>query len=121
MVAGERFARLELELKTPAVLAAIAIAREEEGVGDLAAELARHVDESRKPDDEGTRQGQSLGADYPFGICLDDFSLPIDHQPQRSSERHHGKRLERSVQCETTYDQAPLRYYAAWYQYKHVL
>ena len=53
------------------------------------------------------RQCQSLGADYPVGVCFDDLGLSIDHQPQRSSERHHRERLERSVQCKTSYDQAP--------------
>lgn len=107
VIARERFARLELDLQSAAILTAIPVAREEECVGDLSAEAAGHVDEARKPDDHGARQCQSLGADYPFGICFDDFGFPINDQPQRSPERHHRKRLERSVQCKTTYDQAP--------------
>lgn len=120
VVTRERFAGLQLDLVSSTVLAAIAIAREQERVGYLAPETPRNMDEPRKTNDERAWQRQSLGADNPLGICFDDFCLSVDDQPQRSSERHHRKRLERSVQCETAYDQAPLRYvrwYAATLQY----
>ena len=107
MVACERLARLELDLVSAAVLAAIAVSREQEGVGHLPAESPGHVDEPRQPDDKRTWQRQSLGADHPIGISFDDFRFSVNDQPQRSSERHHGERLERSVQCKTAYDQAP--------------
>ena len=81
VIARERFARLQLDLKPAAVLAAVAIAREEERVGDLAAESAGDVNEPRQPDDCRARKRESLGADHLVVICLDDLGLSVNDQP----------------------------------------
>jgi hypothetical protein len=108
VVTGQRFARLELDLKATAVLAAIPIARKEKGVRHLAAEPAGDVNESREADDHRTRKGQSLGSNDAISVCLDDLRFPIDHQPQGAAQRNHRQGLERSIQCQTTNDQALL-------------
>lgn len=78
MVAREGLARLELDLKSPAVLAAVSVAREEKRVGHLAAESARHVDEAHEPDDRRARQGKPLGADHSVGVRLHYLGLTIN-------------------------------------------
>ena len=108
VIAGEGFARLELDLQPAAVLTAIAIARKEEGVRYLTAKAARDVDEAREPDHGWTRERQFLGADYAVGISFDDLRFSIDHQPQCAAKRNHRQRLKRSIQCQTTNDQALL-------------
>src|SRR6266568_7199960 len=108
MVAREGFARFELDLKASAVLAAVPVARKQEGVRHLSAEAARDVDEARQPNHSRTRKRQPLGSNYTLKICLDDLRLPIDHQPQCAAQRHHRQRLERSIQCQTANDQALL-------------
>ena len=85
MVARQGFARLELDLKPSAILAAVAVAREEESIRHLAAEAARDVDEARQPDYRRPRKRQPLGANYAVRICLDDLCLTIDHEPQRAA------------------------------------
>src|SRR4051812_26083146 len=77
VITRQRFARLELDLQSPAILAAIAIARKKECVGDLPAEATRNVNEPHEANDRRARQSQSLGTDYPSGIRLDDFSFSI--------------------------------------------
>jgi len=80
-----------------AVLAAIAVAGEEEGVRHLAAEAARHVNELHEPDDRGARQREALRAHEPPWIALDDFCLAVEHKPKRPTHGYHGQRLERSI------------------------
>src|SRR3984893_12127528 len=108
VVACQRFPRLELDLKTSAVLAAVAVAREQEGVRNLPAEAAWDMDEAHEPDYRRARQRQPLGANHAIRVCLDDFRLPIDNQPQRAAHRDHRQWLKRSIQCQTTNDQALL-------------
>ena len=97
MVACERFARLELHLGAAAVLTAVPIAREEECVGDLAAESARDVDEARKTDYSRTRERQALGSYEAIRIGLDDLRLSIDDESECPAHGNHGKGLKRRV------------------------
>src|ERR1035437_2903563 len=55
VVASEGLARTKLYRRTPAALAGVTVAREEEGVRDLAAEPARHGNELREADTDGPR------------------------------------------------------------------
>ena len=55
VIAGERFTRLQFDLTATAILAAVAIPREEERVGDLPPESSRDVDELRQANDRRTR------------------------------------------------------------------
>jgi hypothetical protein len=108
VIARQRFTRLELDLEAATVLTAIAIARKEEGVRHLAAESARDVNEAHEADDDGTRKRQSLGPNDAIGVSLDDFRLSINNQPQGAAKRNHRQGLKRSIQCQTTNDQALL-------------
>jgi hypothetical protein len=82
MIACQRFARLELDLQPTAVLAAVPIARKQEGVRDLTAEATWDVNKAHQPDHCRARQRQLLGTDYTIRIRLDDLRLSINHQPQ---------------------------------------
>jgi hypothetical protein len=108
VIARKRFTRLELDLEAAAVLTAIAIARKEEGVRHLAAEPSRDVNEAHKADDHRTRKRQSFGPNDTIGVSLDDFRLSINNQPQGAAKRNHRQGLKRSIQCQTTNDQALL-------------
>jgi hypothetical protein len=90
-----------------AVLAAITIAGEEEGVGDLAAEAARNVDELDEADNSRFGQGEAFTSDEISGIRLDDFCLPFDDQTKGSTQRYHSQRLERGVQRQTPHVSSP--------------
>ena len=106
VVARERLARLELDRRAAAVLAAVVIAREQEGVRHLPAEAPRHVDELRQPDDRGARHREPLGAHDAVVIRFDDLGLAVDHEAKRPTHRDHGQRLERRIQCQTANDHA---------------
>jgi len=66
------------------------------------------VNEAHEADNHRTRKRQLLGTNDAIGIRLDDLRLSINHQPQGAAQRNHGQRLERSIQCQTTNDQALL-------------
>jgi len=102
VVAREALARPQLARRPPAELAAVVVAREEEGVGDLTAEAAGNVDELDEANDGGARQRESLAADgRSFG--LDDLGLMVDDQPQGPPHRHHREGLERRVEREAAH------------------
>src|SRR3989442_13878127 len=58
VVAREALARPQLPRRPPAELAAVVVAREEEGVGDLAAEAAGDVAQPYEANDGGARRRQ---------------------------------------------------------------
>jgi hypothetical protein len=66
------------------------------------------VNEPRETDHRWTRERQSLGTNYTIKIGFYNFSLSVDHQPQGAAQWDHRQWLERSIQCQTTNDQALL-------------
>src|SRR4051812_22929090 len=110
VIARERLAELELRRVAAAVLATVAVAREEEGVGDLASEPTRDVNELREANDGGAWHREAPGADNLILVRFDNFGLPIDHEAQSPPHRDHGERLEGRVQSQTANDHANLRY-----------
>ena len=98
VVPGEAFAVAQIGLAPVAVLAAVAIASEEECVGDLAAEAAGNVDEFDEPDDRWFGKCQAFASDDVTGIRFDDLGFALDDQTEGSPDRDHGQRLERGVQ-----------------------
>ena len=90
-----------------AVLAAVAVAREEEGVGDLAAEAAGNMHELDEADDGGFGQGETFTSDRVPRFRLDYLRFAFYDKSQRPPDRHHGERLERSVQCKAAHVAAP--------------
>src|SRR5581483_2944007 len=80
MVARQRLARLELRRGAAAVLAAVAIAREEEGVRHLATETAGHMNELHEPNDDRPWQRHALRAHDALHVRLDDLGLAVDHE-----------------------------------------
>ena len=90
VIARQRLAHLELCRMPTAILTAVAIAREEEGVRHLPAKAPWHVDELGEADDGRAWHRESLGADDLVLIRFDNFGLAIDHEAKRSSHRDHG-------------------------------
>src|SRR2546425_13298920 len=80
MVARQALALAQLLLRAAAELAAVVVAGKQEGVGVLAAEAARDVDEANQSDDRGTRDRESLAMDR-RAFRLDDLRLAINDQP----------------------------------------
>src|SRR2546422_53348 len=93
VVSGEALPVTQLLLAPPAELAPVVVAGEEEGVGHLAPEPARHVDELDEADDRRPRNRQALAL-HDRSLRLDDLRLTVDHEPQGPAHGHHGQRLE---------------------------
>jgi hypothetical protein len=93
VVAGETLALPQLLLRATAELAAVVIAREQECVGDLAAEAAGDVDEANEANDCGTGNRESLAMDR-RALRLYYLSLAVNNEPQCPAHGHHGQRLE---------------------------
>ncbi len=103
MVAGQRLPVAQLPSVSSAVLAAVAVAGEEEGIGDLPPEAAGHVDEAHEADDHGGGETFTLGPVRTGLVDLEGLRLPVDDQPQRPANRQNGQRLERGVESETSH------------------
>jgi len=97
VVPRQAFAVPQLVLVPATKLAAVAIAGEQERIGDLTAEAARDVDELDETDHRGPRQRQAFAA-HDRAVGLDDFGLAVDHEAQRPAHGHHRQRLERRVE-----------------------
>jgi hypothetical protein len=87
----------EIGLPPMAVLAAVTIAGEEEGVGDLAAEAAGNVDELDESYDCRFGQRQTFASDDIRPVRLDDLGLALDDQTKGTPDRYHGERLKGGV------------------------
>jgi hypothetical protein len=98
VIAGQELTPTKLTPVPPAVLAGIAVSGEEEGVGDLASEPSGDVYEPNEPNDDRAGQFLPFGPEATAAVCLQDFGLPIQHQPHRPPRGDDGERLERSVQ-----------------------
>ena len=103
VIPGETLTVPQVDLPPMTVLAAVAIASEEEGVGDLAAESAGNVDELDETDDRRFGKCQPFAANALPRVCLDDLGLPLDDQTQGAPHGHHGEGFERGVQRQTTH------------------
>jgi hypothetical protein len=71
-----------------AILAAIVVAREKEGIRHLPPEPAGYVHKPNQPDDRGSWDVQSLAPDDVITLRLDNLRLPIDHQSEGSPDRN---------------------------------
>jgi len=97
MVSRETLAVSQVALAPMTVLAAVAIASEEECVGDLTAEAAGDVDELNESYDRGFGKRQALTAHDVVRVRLDDLGFALYHQSKGSPDRDHGQRLKRGV------------------------
>src|SRR5580765_3210112 len=83
VVARERLAVLELRDVSPAVLAPIMVAREQERVRHLPAEAPRHMNELRETDDGGPGHREALRPHDTIEVRLDDLGFAVDHETKR--------------------------------------
>src|SRR6185436_12524260 len=86
-----------------AVLAAVAVACEQESVSDLSAELARHMHEAHEPDDQRAGHIAALGMENPALIDFEDFGFLVDDQAQRATDGENRQRFKRCVQSQTSH------------------
>ncbi len=100
MVTSEALAVTQLPGGTTTVLAPVAIARKQKGVGHLTTELAWHVYEPDETDHRRPRDGKTLAAEESSSFRLDDLGLAIDHETERPTNRDKRERLERRVERE---------------------
>jgi hypothetical protein len=99
MVSGEKLASAQLVPVTPAVLAGVVVAGEEEGVGDLPPEAVGDVHVADQTNHCGSGDDPTLGPEDVARVLLQDLGLSVDHQPHRPLRRDDRQRLERRVQC----------------------
>ena len=92
-----------------AVLAAVAVAGEEECVGDLATEAAGDVHELHQPDDGRFRKGQPFAADEGIGVRFDDLGLALDDETEGPAHRDHRQRLKGGIQRQAPHAYSPAR------------
>ena len=103
VVAGQELTPTKLCAVTAAILTAVAITSKQERVGDLTAELARHVNEANEPDDQRACHVTALGMEYTVLIDFENFGFLVDDQPQRTSDWQDRQRFERSVESQTSH------------------
>jgi hypothetical protein len=84
----------QLDVAPVAVLAPVAIASEEECVGDLATEAAGDVHEPHQADDRRFGQYEPFAPDDVIAVRFDDLRLALDHQAQRAPNGDHSQRFE---------------------------
>src|ERR1017187_2339522 len=109
VIAREALAQLELVLHAVAVLAGVRVASEQKGIGDLAAEAARNVDEAHQADDGRPGQLHSATSDQFFPVGLDNFRLTLDNEPQGTPRGDHGQWFERGVKGQTAHPWGSVR------------
>src|SRR5262245_42220323 len=103
MIAGEALAGTQFELTAVAILAAVVVAGEEEGVGYLAAETAGDVDELDQPDDRRFGKDEVRTPHHVHPLRFDDLRLALDHQSEGAPYGHHRQGLERRVKRQATH------------------
>ena len=109
VIPRQALAVAQLELAPVAVLAAVAVAGEEECVGDLATEAAGDVHELDQADDRWFGQCEAFASDDVARVRLDDLGLALDDQAQGPPDRDHRQRLERGVQRQAPHATSPQR------------
>ena len=107
MVPGQALARLQLDMSAMTILAAVAVASEQESIGDLTAEAAGNVDELDEADDDRFGQRQPGTSNEVKAVGLDDFRLALDDETKRPTHGYHGQRLERRIESETAQRHLP--------------
>jgi hypothetical protein len=87
----------EVRLTAMAILAAVSIASEEEGIGDLATEAAGDVNELDESDYRGSRKRESFTSNDVASVRFDDLGFALDDQSKGTPDRDHGQRLKGGV------------------------
>jgi len=94
VVARQELAAPQRRPMLAAVLAPIAVAREEERVGDLATEPAGDMNEADEANDGGRGEFATLRMEYSAGVALQNLRFTVDDQAQGPSYRQYSQRLE---------------------------
>jgi hypothetical protein len=97
VIPGEALPVPQVKLAPMTILATVAIASEEECVGDLTAKAAGDVDELDESYDRRFRERQTFASNAVTPVRFDDLGLALDHQPKGTPDRDHGQRLKGGV------------------------
>ncbi|MEE8133558.1 MAG: hypothetical protein V3T56_00795 [Gemmatimonadales bacterium] len=97
MVPGQALTVTQLEVASTAELTPIPVASEEEGVGNLPAELPWHVHKPTETNDRGSGNRNVGTTKYAVTVRLDDLSLAIDNEAEGASNGNERERLEGCV------------------------
>ena len=87
----------QVGLAPMAILATVAIASEEECVGDLTSKAAGNVHELDQSYDRWFRERQTFASNEVAPIGFDDLGFTLDHKPEGAPDRDHGQRLKGGV------------------------
>jgi hypothetical protein len=94
VIPREALAKLELILAAATVLAPVAVARKEEGVGHLPSEFAWHVNELDEPDHRRFRHGECSAANNPSPIGFHDLRLAVEDEPESATDGNQSQWLK---------------------------
>jgi len=97
VIPGETFPVTQVGLAPVAILAAVAVASEEECIGDLTAEAAGDVDELDQAYDRRFWERQPFTSNDVAPIRFYDLGFALDYQPEGTPDRDHGQRLKGGV------------------------
>ncbi len=98
MVTREIFACPQCRRGTATVLATVVIPRKQERICHLPSELPRDMNELGESNHRGTGDRKVRAANETPGFSLNDDSLAIDDQPQRSPYRNEREWFKRRIQ-----------------------
>jgi hypothetical protein len=90
VVAGETLTVPQIGLASMTVLAAVAIASEEECVSDLTAEAAGNVNELDESYDRRFGKRQTFASNNIDPVRFDDLGFAFDDQTKGAPDRDHG-------------------------------
>src|SRR5688572_9160892 len=97
MVPRETLPVSEVSLAAVAILAPVAIASEEECIGDLTAKAAGNVDELDESDDRRFGKRQPFTANDVAPVRFNDLGFALYNQTEGTPDRDHGQRLKGGV------------------------
>jgi hypothetical protein len=94
VIASEALAEPELVGSAPAVLAPVIVARKQERVRNLPAELSRHVHIPNEPNHGWFWKRERGTANHSQAITLDYLGLAVEHEAERSPHGHEREWFE---------------------------
>jgi len=105
MVPGQELSALQLTPVPTTVLARVVVPGKKEGVGDLAAEPARYVNEPDEAYDQGKRDLGSFRTKSTSAVHLEELGLSVEDQANRPSDGNNRQRLVGSIKCKAPHDE----------------
>ena len=102
MVARQTLAAIQIIAVLPAILAAVIIAGEKDGIRDVLPEAAWDLDVLYEPDHERIRVFGLLASEPFFDVRLDDLGLFGDDEDNGPLDRNEGHWLEAGIESQAS-------------------